>query len=173
MVNSRIRKDAFDVAVQTDGKGRVLSSTTFIANKLQLTGPVPRELRHRYVGYRPFIDWMFDDSGIAGRILYHGLHQQHRTVYKCDKTTVWGVIDDTGVDIDKPPPAPSSSSGNGKDAGVGRHRMLWEPTEESSAALARAFLDMTAWGEGGKLFTYVITLDGGASVCLSPFLAFA
>ncbi|KAJ7623613.1 hypothetical protein FB45DRAFT_926241 [Roridomyces roridus] len=154
MVNKRINKDALDVEVQKDGKGRDLSSTTFIANKLQLTGPVPPELRHRFVGYRPFINWMFDDSGIAGRLLYYGLHRQHRSIYKCDKATVWGVIDDTGVNINAPvkekdletPPKRSNS--------------LWEPTPESSAALARAFLDMTSWGEGGKLFTYVITLDG-------------
>ncbi|KAJ6580991.1 hypothetical protein B0H19DRAFT_1113190 [Mycena capillaripes] len=135
MVNKPSQKDANDSDGQTDGKGGKLSATTFIANKLQLTGPVPRELRHRYVGYRPFINWMFDDSGIAGRILNHGLRKQYRTIYACDKSTVWGVVDDAGA-------------------------VLRDPTPESSEALARQFLDMTAWGEGAKLFTYVITLDG-------------
>ncbi|KAJ7132334.1 hypothetical protein C8R44DRAFT_611969 [Mycena epipterygia] len=125
MVNKRTQKDANDSDGQKDGKGHKLSATTFIANKLQLTGPVPRELRHRYVGYRPFINWMFADTGIRGRILNHGLRKQYRTVYACDKSTVWGVVDDRGVNT-----------------------------------LARLFLDMTAWGEGAKLFTYVMTLDG-------------
>ncbi|KAJ7708835.1 hypothetical protein B0H17DRAFT_916441 [Mycena rosella] len=132
IVNKAPRKDANDSDGQTDGQGAALSATTFIANKVQLAGPVPRELRHRFVGYRPFINWMFADSGIAGRILYHGLRRQYRTVYMCDKRTVWGVVD-----------APDE----GKDDGA-------------SEALARQFLDMTAWGEGAKLFTYVITLDG-------------
>ncbi|KAJ7780249.1 hypothetical protein DFH07DRAFT_765537 [Mycena maculata] len=145
MVNKKSQKDASDSDGQTDGKGTKLSSTTFIANKLQLTGPVPRELRHRFVGYRPFINWMFADSGIAGRILYHGLRKQYRTVYACDKSTVWGVIDDVGV-----------TSSNG----IKPVTTLRGATPESSEALARQFLGMTAWGEGGKLFTYVITLDG-------------
>ncbi|KAJ6477485.1 hypothetical protein DFH09DRAFT_1056521 [Mycena vulgaris] len=143
-------KDANDTDGQTDGKGNALSATTFIANKLQLTGPVPRELRHRFVGYKPFIDWMFADSGIAGRVLHHGLRRQYRTVYACDKSTVWGVVDDTDVNssnVGAPPAA--------KDDGA-----LRDATPESSAALARQFLDMTAWGEGAKLFTYVIILDG-------------
>ncbi|KAJ7483150.1 hypothetical protein FB451DRAFT_1555202 [Mycena latifolia] len=133
MVNKAPRKDANDSDGQTDGQGAALSATTFIANKLQLTGPVPRELRHRYVGYRPFIDWMFADSGIAGRLLHHGLRRQYHCIYRCDKSTVWGVVDDTGKEGD----------------GV-----------SDSEALARQFLDMTAWGEGAKLFTYVIILDG-------------
>ena len=78
---------------QTDGTGSQLSASTFVANKIQLTGPVPSELRHRYVGYKPFIDWMFKDTGIAGHLLHYGLRKQYRTIYACDKRTVWGVID--------------------------------------------------------------------------------
>ncbi|KAJ7493224.1 hypothetical protein B0H11DRAFT_2228008 [Mycena galericulata] len=153
MVNKRSQKDANDSDGQKDGKGGKLSATTFIANKMQLTGPVPRELRHRFVGYRPFINWMFADSGIAGRILYHGLRKQYRTIYACDKSTVWGVIDDTGTN--------TSNAATPEETREVIHRAtLREPTPESSEALARQFLDMTAWGEGGKLFTYVITLDG-------------
>ncbi|KAJ7089855.1 hypothetical protein B0H15DRAFT_274648 [Mycena belliarum] len=135
MVNKAPQKDA-DAAEdgQTDGRGVSLAATTFIANKVQLTGPVPRALRHRFVGYKPFINWMFADKGVAGRLLHHGLRKQYRTVYRCDKSTVWGVVDDTG--------APGTEEG------------------EDAEALARQFLEMTAWGEGAKLFTYVITLDG-------------
>ncbi|KAJ6607015.1 hypothetical protein B0H10DRAFT_1819115, partial [Mycena sp. CBHHK59/15] len=125
--------------------GAALSATTFIANKLQLTGPVPRALRHRYVGYKPFINWMFDDTGVAGRILHRGLKKQYRTVYACDKATVWGVVDDTG-----------EREREEAEAGLGEAK----DSERDSDALARQFLDMAAWGERGKLFTYVITLDG-------------
>ncbi|KAJ7173718.1 hypothetical protein C8R46DRAFT_120714 [Mycena filopes] len=177
--------DANDADGQTDGRGGKLSATTFIANKLQFTGPVPPELRHRFVGYRPFIKWMFDDSGIRGRILYHGLRKQYRTIYACDKATVWGCIDDTGAEAE----ASDSKGEEGEDKGKGKEGpvlgdatteganvnsaaapqgenkgkegpVLGDATPESAAALARQFLDMTAWGEGAKLFTYVITLDG-------------
>ncbi|KAF7357046.1 C2 domain-containing protein [Mycena venus] len=139
MVNKPSQKDPNDSDGQTDGKGAKLSATTFIANKLQLTGPVPRELRHRFVGYKPFIDWMFDDSGIAGRILNHGLRKQYRTVYASNAATPQG---EENKEIKEGP-------------------ALQDATPQSSEALARQFLDMTAWGEGGKLFTYVITLDSG------------
>ncbi|KAJ7777428.1 hypothetical protein B0H16DRAFT_1407103 [Mycena metata] len=158
MVNKATPKDANDSDGQKDGKGGKLSATTFIANKLQLTGPVPRELRHRFVGYRPFIKWMFDDSGIRGRILYHGLRKQYRTIYKCDKATVWGVIDDAGTNTDNsatPEGVEIKETKETREGGV-----LRDATPESAAALARQFLDMTAWGDGAKLFTYVMTLDG-------------
>ncbi|KAJ7113672.1 hypothetical protein C8R43DRAFT_1039663 [Mycena crocata] len=150
-------KDANDSDKQQDGQGTKLSATTFIANKIQLTGPVPRELRHRFVGYKPFINWMFADSGIAGRILHHGLQKQYRAVYACDKATVWGVVDGSGN---------HSNTATPKGEGEEKEKMktappgLLDPTPESSAALAKQFLEMTAWGKGGKLFTYVITLDG-------------
>ncbi|KAJ7035580.1 hypothetical protein C8F04DRAFT_511923 [Mycena alexandri] len=155
MVNKSTPKDANDSDGQKDGRGGKLSATTFIANKLQLTGPVPRELRHRFVGYRPFIKWMFDDSGIRGRILYHGLRKQYRTIYKCDKATVWGVIDDAGTNTSNAPAPQGVENKEIKDGSV-----LKDATPESAEGLARQFLDMTAWGEGAKLFTYVMTLDG-------------
>ncbi|KAF7371024.1 C2 domain-containing protein [Mycena sanguinolenta] len=155
LVNKSGQKDANDSDGQTDGKGMKLSATTFIANKLQLTGPVPRELRHTYVGYKPFINWMFDDSGIAGRILYHGLRRQYRIIYACDKSTVWGTVDDCGVNSSNV--ATLQGDENKEIKGDSIYR---DATPESTEALARLFLDMTAWGEGAKLFTYVITLDG-------------
>ncbi|KAF7345352.1 C2 domain-containing protein [Mycena venus] len=101
-----------------------------------------------------FIDWMFDDSGIAGRILNHGLRKQYRTIYACDKSTVWGVVDDSGVNSSN---AATPQGEENKEIKEGP--ALRDATPQSSEALARQFLDMTAWGEGGKLFTYVITLD--------------
>ncbi|KAJ6485689.1 hypothetical protein C8R45DRAFT_903395 [Mycena sanguinolenta] len=155
LVNKSGQKDANDTDGQTDGKGMKLSATTFIANKLQLTGPVPRELRHTYVGYRPFINWMFDDSGIAGRILNHGLRRQYRIIYACDKSTVWGTVDDSGADSSDVPAPQGEENKEIRDGST-----LRDATPQSTEALARLFLDMAAWGEGSKLFTYVITLDG-------------
>nr|GAT53497.1 predicted protein [Mycena chlorophos] len=138
---------------QMDGKRRRLSATTFVANKFQLTGPVPRELRHRYVGYRPFIDWMFTDTGIAGHLLHYGLRKQYRTIYACDKSTVWGVVE-AGVNKS------NTEKPNGQTDIESQEEHPSKPTSDTSEALARQFLEMVSWGEGNKLFTYVITLDG-------------
>ncbi|EIN12786.1 hypothetical protein PUNSTDRAFT_42281 [Punctularia strigosozonata HHB-11173 SS5] len=115
----------------TTGTGRKLSASTFIANRLQLTGPVPDELRHRYVGYRPFIDWMFQRSGIRGRILNRGLRKQYRTIYSYDSNTKYGVVERSEHEEDR-----------------------------FSKEFALQFLKMVSFGTGGRLFTYVITLDG-------------
>ncbi|KAF8166620.1 hypothetical protein K438DRAFT_1857047 [Mycena galopus ATCC 62051] len=154
LVNKSTPKDPNDSDGQKDGKGMKLSATTFIANKLQLTGPVPRELRHSFVGYKPFINWMFDDSGIAGRILYHGLRRQYRIIYACDKSTVWGTVDDSGADS-----SDVATPQGEENKEIKEGQALRDAIPASAEALARLFLDMTAWGEGAKLFTYVITLD--------------
>ncbi|KAI9789747.1 MAG: hypothetical protein M1816_005786 [Peltula sp. TS41687] len=96
----------------------------FQANQIQLRGPVPDELYHRYVEFRPFIKGMFTGAGIRGFILNRALHHQHARVYNFDRSTIYGVI-------------PS-------------------PGEE----MTRQFLDMVHYDHGGRIFTYVMMLDG-------------
>jgi hypothetical protein len=74
---------------------------------------------------------MFTKSGIKGRLLHRALHNQYATIYGYGKDTEWGVV--------KPP------DDDDKDAG---------------RAFAEKFLRMTSFGTQGRVFTYVITLDG-------------
>jgi hypothetical protein len=111
-------------------RNKKLTTTSFVGNCLQLTGPVPRSLRHRYVGYRPFIERMFSKSGIKGRILHRALHKQYATIYGYGKNTEWGIV------------KPSNDN------------------EDIGRLFAEEFLRMTSFGAQGRIFTYVITLDG-------------
>ena len=117
--------------------GTNIKPTAFIANRIQLAGPVPAALRHRYVGFAPFVKAMFRRSGLRGIILHHALHKQHLTIYKWDKNVVWGVIGDNDAQV--------------KDDNMPR---------PDSVAMARQFLGMTSHGTHGRIFTYVIMLDG-------------
>ena len=49
---------------------------SFQANELQLQGPVPNDLYHRYVEFRTFVGGMFEGTGLRGRILNRALHHQ-------------------------------------------------------------------------------------------------
>ena len=74
---------------------RLTSVRSFKANRLQLAGPVPSALRHRYVGFSPLIKAMYRKRGIEGLIMNHALREQHRAIYKWDKNTpIWGVVDE-------------------------------------------------------------------------------
>lgn len=97
----------------------------FQANELQLRGPVPSELYHRYVEFKPFIKGMFKNAGLRGRILHKALHHQHERLYNFDKMTKFGTLPD----------------------GPGDEMTL-------------QFLEMAHFDQGGRIFTYVITLDG-------------
>jgi hypothetical protein len=75
----------------------------FQANQLQLRGPVPAELYHRYVEFKPWAKRMFTNSGLQGFVLSKALHHQHARVYNFDKSTVYGKFDkkDPGKDVTK------------------------------------------------------------------------
>jgi len=134
-----------------------IKPSAFIANRIQLVGPVPQTLRHRYVGFAPFVKLMFKKRGITGMLLHHALHKQHRAIYKWDRNVVWGVIDeDEGrVQHNTKEGVNMENESGGQDGGKARDRK-----SEASVALAQQFLRMTSHGTKGRIFTYVIMLDG-------------
>ncbi|KAF2767433.1 hypothetical protein EJ03DRAFT_147889 [Teratosphaeria nubilosa] len=71
-------------------KDQKVQRYNFQANQIQLEGPVPWELYHRYVEFKPWVKRMFTSSGLQGMILGKALHHQHSRVYNFDKQTVWG-----------------------------------------------------------------------------------
>lgn len=95
----------------------------FQANQMQLRGPVPPELYHRFVEFRPLIGKLFRSKGLRGVIMHSALHHQHVQVYNYNKDTVYGGFD--------------------------------EPCDE----MTRQFLDLVHYDTGGRIFTYVLTLD--------------
>lgn len=97
---------------------------SFQANQVQLAGPVPGGLYHRYVEFKPFIAGMFESNSIRGRILNRALHHQHTRIYNYDRQTVYGSFP--------------------------------EPCRE----MTLKFLELAHYDKGGRIFTYIITLDG-------------
>lgn len=95
---------------------------------------------------------MFGDTGIAGRILNHGLKKQYRTIYSYDANTKYGVVDTPRENRDE-------EQGTAQE-GVQGNKGPTDTDPAFSRALALQFLRMTAFGAGGRLFTYVLTLDG-------------
>lgn len=73
---------------------------------------------------------MFTESGIKGRLLHRALHKQYATIYGYGTNTEWGIVE-----------APENQG-------------------DVERAFAEKFLRMTSFGTQGRIFTYVITLDG-------------
>ncbi|KAL9099973.1 MAG: hypothetical protein Q9163_004599 [Psora crenata] len=94
------------------------------ANQMQLAGPVPASLYHRYVEFKPFIAGMFTATSLRGRILNRALHHQHARIYNHDRYTVYGSF-----------PSPSRD-------------------------MTLQFLDLVHYDKGGRIYTYVVALDG-------------
>ncbi|KAJ5801442.1 uncharacterized protein N7518_003510 [Penicillium psychrosexuale] len=113
-----------DHVQSTDGSGKSITRYNFQAIEMQLTGPVPAELYHRYVEFRPFVAGMFQAQSLRGRILHKTLHHQHQRIYNFDRTTLYGSFQ--------------------------------RPCRE----LSQKFLEFAHYGQGGRIFTYVLTLDG-------------
>lgn len=118
------RDEDNDADVPTGEEGKRPKKYDFQSNEIQLAGPVPPKLYHRYVEFRPMIGRMFLSHGLRGKILNKALHKQHNRIYKFDSTTEFGSFEAC--------------------------------TEEASLQ----FLKMAHFDEGGRIFTYVLTLDG-------------
>lgn len=91
---------------------------------MQLTGPVPSKMYHRYVEFKPFVAGMFQAQSLRGRILHKALHHQHQRIYNFDRSTLNGTFQ--------------------------------EPCRE----MTQKFLEFVQHGQGGRMFTYVLMLDG-------------
>jgi hypothetical protein len=91
---------------------------------MQFNGPVPAELYHRYVEFRPFVKRMFTGKGLRGYMMNKILIHQHNQIYHFDQSTEYGYLSD-------------------------------EPTKETTLK----FLDLVHYDEGGRIFTYILTLD--------------
>lgn len=91
---------------------------------MQLTGPVPSEMYHRYVEFKPFVAGMFQAQSLRGRILHKALHHQHQRIYNFDRSTLCGTFP--------------------------------KPCRE----MTQKFLELVQHGQGGRIFTYVLMLDG-------------
>lgn len=96
----------------------------FQANQVQLEGPVPPELYHRFVEFKPWVSRMFTSKGLSGILMGKALHHQHTRVYNFGRSTQWGHF----------PQGPCTE-------------------------MTKQFLDLVHYDQGGRIFTYVITLD--------------
>ncbi|KAL2427371.1 hypothetical protein ABEF95_012453 [Exophiala dermatitidis] len=103
--------------------GKKTEKYNFQAIQMQLRGPVPADLYHRYVEFKPFVAGMFTAHSLRGRLLNRALHHQHARIYNYDRTTKYGIF------------------------------------QEPSIEMTKQFLDFAHWDEGGRIFTYVLTLD--------------
>ncbi|OJJ42997.1 hypothetical protein ASPZODRAFT_161980 [Penicilliopsis zonata CBS 506.65] len=110
--------------VQTQNGAKPTSRYNFQAIQMQFQGPVPPQLYHRYVEFRPFVAGMFTSHSLRGRILHKALHHQHDRIYNFDRTTLHGAFT--------------------------------EPCLE----MTQKFLEFVHFAQGGRIFTYVLTLDG-------------
>lgn len=95
----------------------------FQSNQMQLRGPVPEAMYHRYVEFKPFVKSMFTAKGVRGFILSKALHHQHARVYNFDHATDF--------------------------------KAFQEPCKQ----FAQKFLELVHYDQGGRIFTYVLTLD--------------
>lgn len=111
-------------AAQSSEEQKKIEKYNFQANQLQLAGPVPPQLYHRFVEFKPFVKRMFTGSGFGGVLMGKALHHQHARVYSFGRSTEWGNFGE-------------------------------KPSED----MTKHFLEMVHYDEGGRIFTYVLTLD--------------
>ncbi|KAF2134246.1 C2 domain-containing protein [Dothidotthia symphoricarpi CBS 119687] len=113
--------DEDNVSLRT-GKART-ERYNFQSNQMQLRGPIPEHMYHRFVEFKPFVKSMFTAKGVRGFILSKALHHQHARVYNFDQTT--------------------------------EYQEFSKPCLE----FTQKFLELVHFDHGGRIFTYVLTLD--------------
>ena len=86
-------------------------------------GPIPEELYHRYVEFKPIVAGMFNSRSPQGWLLNRALHSQHSKIYHYDRETEYGSF------------------------------------QGPSKEMTLKFLELVHFDEGGRIFTYVVTLD--------------
>ncbi|KAM0232380.1 hypothetical protein ACHAPO_007868 [Fusarium lateritium] len=118
------RTDQNEQAAQNGNKKSKTQKYDFQANEMQLQGPVPSKLYHRFVEFRPIIASIYSSAGLRGTILNKALHGQHRRIYNFNASTEYGDFD------------------------------------ACTPEAAEQFLKLVHFDEGGRIFTYVLTLDG-------------
>ncbi|KAI1160236.1 hypothetical protein F5B18DRAFT_663954 [Nemania serpens] len=94
MTGIKVNKDEAADAAERHGKNGEPKAQKydFQANEIQLAGPVPPKLYHRYVEFRPIIGLLFQSSGLRGHVLNKALHHQHHRIYNFDSSTEWGTF---------------------------------------------------------------------------------
>ena len=93
---------------------------------------------------------MFRAKGIEGMLLNRALHKQHNAIYKWDKDTIWGVVEEQ-------PRIEQGENGGEDPHSAGK---VGPDSKRPDEAFARKFLDLVEYGTEGRIFTYVIMLDG-------------
>lgn len=81
------------------GEGREKRHFDFEANQFQLGGPVPGDMYHRYVEFKPFVGGMFRTRGVRGWLLHRLLHHQHTKVYAYDRKTRYGCVEEPSLEM--------------------------------------------------------------------------
>ena len=146
---------------------------------MQLHGPVPLALKHRFYPFKGFVAPMFEAKGLRGMAMHHIMHRQHKQTYHFDEWTKYGVLPDppapesrhpsvSGPSFSEPfapgslPAASETSVPTSQESVAGSSVKSVETQGGGNAEyeLARRFLDMCHWGKGARIFTYVITRNG-------------
>jgi hypothetical protein len=159
----------FDPRLRAASAHRRLRPSVFVANALQLPGPLPASLALHFVGYQPWMAWMFEATGVRGALLNRLLHKQHRHVYSRDRHTRCGlVLPNLLPNAAEPAPAgPAPQAPSEPALVVPAPETSSPPSADADAAaiahgraLAAQFLRMCSHGRGGRICTFVLTLDG-------------
>ncbi len=92
VTSGRGHRNPYNVSRPQSVGGQTSTRYNFQANQFQLRGPVPPELYHRYVDFRPFVETIFTRKGLRGLVLSKALHHQHLQIYNFNRHTNYGCF---------------------------------------------------------------------------------